>query len=111
PLPAVDSYSVEGEAQATQIKALHEQVRDQITKHNLQYQAHANKHRKHVVFNEGDLVWIYLHKDRFPPGRYGKLQDRTSRLLEGEDDTDVPDGSSPVDQRAIDENEAGGLSG
>ncbi|GJT78326.1 RNA-directed DNA polymerase [Tanacetum coccineum] len=25
PLPAVDSYSVEGEAQATQIKALHEQ--------------------------------------------------------------------------------------
>ncbi|GJT42780.1 RNA-directed DNA polymerase [Tanacetum coccineum] len=76
PLPAVDSYSVEGEAQATQIKALHEQVRDQITKHNLQYQARANKHRKHVVFNEGDLVWIYLRKDRFPPGRYGKLQDR-----------------------------------
>ncbi|GJU14608.1 RNA-directed DNA polymerase [Tanacetum coccineum] len=160
PLPAVDSYSVEGEAQATQIKALHEQVRDQITKHNLQYQARANKHRKHVVFNEGDLVWIYLRKDRFPPGRYGKLQDRadgpfrvlkrindnaykidlpgsygvsatfnvadltpyveaddfhgdsgTSRFLEGEDDTDGPDGSSPVDQRAVDENEAGGLSG
>nr|GEY91510.1 copia protein [Tanacetum cinerariifolium] len=128
PLPAVDSYSVEGEAQATQIKALHEQ---------------------------GDFVWIYLRKDRFPLGRYGKLQDRadgpfrvlkrindnaykidlpgsyrvsatfnvtdlapyvdtddfhgdsgTSRLLKGEDDTDVPDGSSPVDQRAIDENEA-----
>ncbi|GJX79596.1 RNA-directed DNA polymerase [Tanacetum coccineum] len=160
PLPAVDSYSVEGEAQATQIKALHEQVRDQITKHNLQYQARANKHRKHVVFNEGDLVWIYLRKDRFPPGRYGKLQDRadgpfrvlkrindnaykidlpgsygvsatfnvadltpyveaddfhgdsgTSHFLEGEDDTDGPDGSSPVDQRAVDENEAGGLSG
>nr|GEZ83312.1 RNA-directed DNA polymerase [Tanacetum cinerariifolium] len=160
PLPAVYSYSVDGEAQATQIKALHEQVRDQITKHNLQYQARANKHRKHVVFNEGDLVWIYLRKDRLPPGRYGKLQDRadgpfcvlkrindnaykidlpgsygvsatfnvanlapyvdtndfhgdsgTSRLLKGEDDTDVPDGSSPVDQRAIDENKAGGLSG
>ncbi|GJY68644.1 RNA-directed DNA polymerase [Tanacetum coccineum] len=160
PLPVVDSYSVEGEAQATQIKALHEQVRDQITKHNLQYQARANKHRKHVVFNEGDLVWIYLRKDRFPPGRYGKLQDcadgpfrvvkrindnaykidlpgsygvsatfnvadltpyveaddfhgdsGTSHFLEGEDDTDGPDGSSPVDQRAVDENEAGGLSG
>ncbi|GJX04630.1 RNA-directed DNA polymerase [Tanacetum coccineum] len=160
PLPAVDSYSVEGEAQATQIKALHEQLSDQITKHNLQYQARANKHRKHVVFNEGDLVWIYLRKDRFPPGRYGKLQDcadgpfrvvkrindnaykidlpgsygvsatfnvadltpyveaddfhgdsGTSHFLEGEDDTDGPDGSSPVDQRAVDENEAGGLSG
>ncbi|GKC94552.1 RNA-directed DNA polymerase, partial [Tanacetum coccineum] len=160
PLPAVDSYSVEGEAQATQIKALHEQLSDQITKHNLQYQARANKHRKHVVFNEGDLVWIYLRKDRFSPGRYGKLQDRadgpfrvvkrindnaykidlpgsygvsatfnvadltpyveaddfhgdsgTSRFLEGEDDTDGPDGSGPVDQRVVDENEAGGLSG
>ncbi|GJV35733.1 RNA-directed DNA polymerase [Tanacetum coccineum] len=29
----------------------------------------------------------------------------------GEDDTDGPDGSSLVDQRAVDENEAGGLSG
>nr|GEY26798.1 reverse transcriptase domain-containing protein [Tanacetum cinerariifolium] len=29
------------------------------------------------------------------------------KIREGEDDTDVPDGSSPVDQRAIDENEAG----
>ncbi|GJX31456.1 RNA-directed DNA polymerase [Tanacetum coccineum] len=96
-----------------------------------------------------------MRKDRFPPGRYGKLQDRadglfrvlkrindnaykidlpgsygvsatfnvadltpyveaddfhgdsgTSHFLEGEDDTDGPDGSSPVDQRAVDENEA-----
>ncbi|GJS50621.1 reverse transcriptase domain-containing protein [Tanacetum coccineum] len=150
---------VEGEAQATQIKALHEQVRDQITKHNLQYQARANKHRKHVVFNEGDLVWIYLRRP-FSAGSLWKVQDRadgpfrvlkrindnaykidlpgsygvsatfnvadltpyveaddfhgdsgTSRFLEGEDDTDGPDGSSPVDQRAVDENEAGGLSG
>nr|GEY95216.1 reverse transcriptase domain-containing protein [Tanacetum cinerariifolium] len=29
------------------------------------------------------------------------------KIREGEDYTDVPDGSSPVDQRAIDENEAG----
>ena len=28
------------------------------------------------MFEEGDLVWIFLRKDRFPSGRYGKLQDR-----------------------------------
>nr|GFB96284.1 reverse transcriptase domain-containing protein [Tanacetum cinerariifolium] len=41
-----------------------------------------------------------------------KENSRTSFFFrEGEDDTDVPDGSSPVDQRAVDENKAGGLSG
>ncbi|KAD6796222.1 hypothetical protein E3N88_07118 [Mikania micrantha] len=76
PLPGLDSFSADGDAQAAQIKLLHEQVRDQITKHNLQYQARANKHRKRVVFQEGDLVWIFLRRERFPQGRFGKLQPR-----------------------------------
>ncbi|GJR07731.1 zf-CCHC domain-containing protein [Tanacetum coccineum] len=92
PLPAVDSYSVEGEAQATQIKALHEQVRDQITKHNLQYQARANKHRKHVVFNEADDFHGDSDESFFSEG--------------GGYDTDGPDGSKPMTNRAVNENEA-----
>ncbi|GJX62956.1 RNA-directed DNA polymerase [Tanacetum coccineum] len=76
PLPGLDSFSADGDAQAAQIKLLHEQVRDQITKHNLQYQARANKHRKRVVFHEGDLVWIFLRRERFPQGRFGKLHPR-----------------------------------
>ncbi|KAD5508850.1 hypothetical protein E3N88_16553 [Mikania micrantha] len=76
PIPAIDHYSVDGDEQAAQIKLLHEQVREQIVTHNLQYQARANKHRRKVVFNEGDLVWVYLRRERFPQGRFGKLQPR-----------------------------------
>ena len=68
--------SAEGDEWANQIKALHEQVREQIIKHNVHYQTRANKHRKKVVFDVGDLVWIYLRRERFPPGRYGKLHPR-----------------------------------
>ncbi|GKD15449.1 hypothetical protein Tco_1199856, partial [Tanacetum coccineum] len=38
----------------------------------------------------------------------GKKSSHTGPVLQI--DTDGPDGSSPVDQRAVDENEAGGLS-
>ncbi|KAJ9541339.1 hypothetical protein OSB04_027845 [Centaurea solstitialis] len=76
PLPELDHFSAEGDEQAAQIKRLHEQVREQIVKHNLQYQARVNKHRRQVVFNEGDLVWVHLRRERFPQGRFGKLQPR-----------------------------------
>ncbi|KAJ0865931.1 putative nucleotidyltransferase, Ribonuclease H [Helianthus annuus] len=76
PFPELEHFSAEGDEQAAQIKLLHEQVREQIVKHNLQYQTRVNKHRRKVVFNEGDLVWVYLHRDRFPQGRFGKLHPR-----------------------------------
>nr|GEW23027.1 RNA-directed DNA polymerase [Tanacetum cinerariifolium] len=60
----------------TEIKELHAQVRDTILKHTGKYQARASKHRKHVVYKEGDLVWIHLRKERFPACHYGKLQAR-----------------------------------
>ncbi|GJW95232.1 2,3-bisphosphoglycerate-independent phosphoglycerate mutase [Tanacetum coccineum] len=85
PLPGVTQYNAEGSDREEQIKLLHEQVRDQITKHNLQYQARANKHRRKVVFQVGDLVWIFLRRARFPQGRFTKLQPRADgpfRVLE-----------------------------
>jgi hypothetical protein len=32
-----------------------------------------NKHRKKVLFEPGDLVWIHLRKERFPDQRKSKL--------------------------------------
>nr|GEY67138.1 RNA-directed DNA polymerase [Tanacetum cinerariifolium] len=56
------------------------QVREQIIKHNMQYQHRANQHRKRVVFNEGDLVWIHLCEERFSGGHFGKLQPRADKI-------------------------------
>ena len=36
----------------------------------------ANRCRKYVEFEVGELVWVHLHKDRFPPGKFGKLKPR-----------------------------------
>ncbi|GJY90012.1 RNA-directed DNA polymerase [Tanacetum coccineum] len=76
PMVGDGSVSPEGDERARQIQELHAQVREQIIKHNLQYQTRANKHRKQVLFDEGDLVWIHLRRARFPQGRFGKLHPR-----------------------------------
>ncbi|KAJ9556502.1 hypothetical protein OSB04_011116 [Centaurea solstitialis] len=76
PLPATEYFSTEGEDRAAQIKLIHQQVRDQIINNNIVYQRRANVRRKKVVFQEGDLVWVRLSKERFPGGRSSKLQPR-----------------------------------
>ncbi|GJW49330.1 putative reverse transcriptase domain, zinc finger, CCHC-type, aspartic peptidase domain protein [Tanacetum coccineum] len=76
PLVGDGLVSAEGDERARQIQELHAQVREQIIKHNLQYQTRANKHCKQVLFEEGDLVWIHLRRAWFPQGRFGKLHPR-----------------------------------
>ena len=41
-----------------------------------QYAKRVNKTRKKLVFEQGDLVWVHLRKDRFPEQRKCKLQPR-----------------------------------
>ena len=36
----------------------------------------ANRCRKYVEFEVGDLVWVHLRKDRFPLGKFGKFKPR-----------------------------------
>ena len=58
------------------MKRLHEQIRNHIEKTNAAYKARANKHRKKLEFYPGDLVWLYLRKERFPSRRKNKLISR-----------------------------------
>ncbi|GJZ02551.1 RNA-directed DNA polymerase [Tanacetum coccineum] len=76
PLPTTTHFSSSGEAQAQQVQQMHAQIRARIEKQNQKYKKRVDSHRKRVVFKEGDLVWIRLGKERFPVGRFGKLQPR-----------------------------------
>ncbi|KAM1791868.1 hypothetical protein TB2_035161 [Malus domestica] len=61
---------------ASHIKELHSQVRKKLDESNKKYKLAADKHRRSSEFQEGDLVWVNLSKERFPRGKFGKLQDR-----------------------------------
>jgi len=51
-------------------------VKARIEKTNAAYEAHANKHRRKIVFRPGDLVWIHLRNERFTSKRKNKLLPR-----------------------------------
>ena len=56
-------------------------MKDKILKQTQKYKKQADKHRKKVVFKEGDLMWIHLRKERFPNRRFVKLQPGADRLF------------------------------
>ena len=76
PLDTIKQFSGDAEVRAKEIKKLHEEVRLKIEKQNAKYVEQANKHRKYVEFEVGDLVWVHLRNDRFPPEKFGKLKPR-----------------------------------
>jgi len=57
-------------------------VRSKVEKTNASYQAQANKHKKKVVFQPGDLVWVHLRKERFPSKKNNKLMPRADGPFE-----------------------------
>jgi hypothetical protein len=63
------------------IKKLHDRARANIEKMTKLYEKCTNKGRKKMLFEEGDLVWVHLCKDRFPDQRKSKLQPRADGPL------------------------------
>ena len=57
---------MEASKHTSYVKKIHEKAKEEIEKRYKYYAEWANKHRKKVTFEPRDLVWVHLHKDRFP---------------------------------------------
>lgn len=75
-LPKEDPFSADGEAFASAIKEVHDQVKSHLQQFAVKYKAHADKKKRDVQFSVGDLVWVHLKKERLPNGKYTKIMQR-----------------------------------
>ena len=66
----------EGVIKADFVKKMHEKIKLQIQQQNEKYTKYNNKGKREIIFEEGDLVWLHLRKDRFPTPRKSKLSPR-----------------------------------
>jgi hypothetical protein len=55
------------------MKELHSQVKERLLDSNREYKCRADRHRKQLQFEVGDLVLAHLRKERLPRGTYNKL--------------------------------------
>ena len=76
PLPLHERANMDVVKRAQTMKKLHEDTRATIEKQVLRQASRLNKNKKEMIFEEGDLVWIHLSKDRFPKDRDSKLKPR-----------------------------------
>ncbi|KAG7568008.1 Integrase catalytic core [Arabidopsis thaliana x Arabidopsis arenosa] len=76
PLPLSERVSMDGKKKAELVKLMHEKAKQNIEHKTEQYRKQANKGRNKKTFEPGDLVWIYLRKERFPEERKSKLLPR-----------------------------------
>jgi Integrase zinc binding domain len=58
------------------LRELYKTVREKLEQSYSKYKAKADEKHRDVQFEVGELVWVYLPKERFPRGEYHKLKKR-----------------------------------
>jgi hypothetical protein len=77
PLPLHERVNMDITKRADIMKNLHENTRKTIKDHVNCHTAMINKNKTPRIFEEGNLVWFHLSKDRFPHERNTKLKPRS----------------------------------
>ena len=76
PLPLHQRVNMDFDKRVEYIKTIHEETRAALEKQAKHQTDYINKKKKEMIFQEGDLVWIHLRKERFPQERNSKLKPR-----------------------------------
>ena len=69
--------SAEREHFSSEIKEIHEQLKQQLQDSSQKYKSRGDLKRREANFEVGDLVLAHLRKERFPRGKYNKLNLKT----------------------------------
>ena len=72
PLPRGKSIAAKNVAE--HVQSMQAEVRQKLEQANAKYKKAADKHRREKLFKEGDMVMVFLRKERFPLGTYSKLK-------------------------------------
>lgn len=64
------------EALVESLRGIHEEARLHLEKSATKYKVATDRHRRELLFDSGDLVWVYLTKDHLPSHEYNKLRSR-----------------------------------
>ena len=66
PLTMQERVNFDASKRAEFVKNIHDRARANMEKMTKMYEKRANKGRKEMLFEPGDLVWVHLRNDRFP---------------------------------------------
>lgn len=73
-LPRLPGSSIAAENMARDVQAVKENVKARLKQIGVKNKEAADQRRRKKVFQIGDDVMVFLRKERFPVGTYGKLQ-------------------------------------